>query len=195
MHYNKTYIIGDSHAWFLSQDPEILTFVHEKDISKWPKPHQYGHFIDKGVQFYWKTGTTAYSLTEDTLSNICLNNNIKTNSNLVFVFGAIDLHAHLDKYKNTEHVVDKYVDLCKSFADKFFCNSYFITPFYNGYSKEYYRFVGLLKNKCIELGISAPIQISGNVIPQHFNGEDAAGHISRSDAVTCLKYLLNYLND
>ena len=189
----KIIFIGDSHTWFFSGDPKAREMQEEAkvDSSRWTPVFTIGSYNSDKAMFMWRIGTTAYSLNLGLLKEIVGDNKIEAGSTIVFNFGAIDLHKNLEKYDNAKKVVNRYVNICTSFANLYKANPIFASPMYNGNSKNYDIFVESLKKESRLRGLDDPLVLVGNIVPREFEKDDEHNHLNKEDSKRCLEYMLS----
>lgn len=180
----------------MSLDPQSVDIQKVKSKKVWDEispMFEIGSYQNFESTFVFRMATTAGSLTDDVLSDMFNKITIDQGSNMVFLFGKMDLDSRLPIRKNTYEVVDQYFKVCAEFAKKHGCNPRFVGPMYGGDSEEYDKFINKLGYNCYINNIPQPIILIDSLIPRNYPHGDIWGHMTYEDNKKSIEYILDQL--
>jgi len=185
----KMLVVGDSHINFIFGDFDI---AKQNILNKVFEYKRYYNNYD--INIICQHAISAYNVKNIFSSNPVKNavKQLDKTCIVVFCFGCVDIYNHLPKYKNTEHVVKKYIRECLDLVGNTEAQLFFISPIagqeHMGLIKE---FEIELKKECITRNIDDPIVVLGNSVDYNFITEDDFGHLGRKDSDTAFKYIVS----
>lgn len=110
-------IIGDSNTAFFCNDIETLILA-EQEIAGYAESNKLMNVDGEDIYLSWIFGKSAYSLTEEMLTNMTKDVNLSNIDYLIFAFGTVDIKVFMYQNKDYKTAIKKYQNLCYSFSKK-----------------------------------------------------------------------------